>query len=61
MRQIYREAQAVSQSYVSELAWREFWWQILYNFPHTKEQEFLEKYRDIEWSQDTELLEKWCQ
>ena len=61
VRQIYKEAQAVSQSYVSELAWREFWWQILYNFPHTKEQEFLEKYRDIEWSQDTELFEKWCQ
>ncbi|MCH8518934.1 DNA photolyase family protein [Candidatus Gracilibacteria bacterium] len=60
VRQIYNRAQGVSQSYVSELAWREFWWHILYNFPNTREQEFLEKYRDIEWSRDEVLFEKWC-
>lgn len=60
IRQIYKKASELSQSYVSELAWREFWWQILYNFPNTREQEFLEKYRDIEWSHDEALFEKWC-
>jgi len=60
IRQIYKKASHLSQSYVSELAWREFWWQILYNFPNTREQEFLEKYRDIEWSRDEVLFEKWC-
>jgi len=60
IRQIYHRAHGVSDSFVSELAWREFWWQILYNFPYTKEKEFLEKYQDIEWSRDTETFQKWC-
>jgi len=50
----------VSESFVSELAWREFWMHIFYNFPNTKDEEFLEKYRDIEWSQDDFLFQKWC-
>ncbi len=48
------------ESYISELAWREFWWQIYYNFPETKEIEFQEKRRHIQWSQDNEMFEKWC-
>ena len=47
-------------TYVSELVWREFWWQIFYNFPNTKHEEFQEKRRHIEWSQDIEMFEKWC-
>ena len=48
------------EHYISELAWREFWWHIYYNFPHTKTLEFQEKRRYIEWSQDTEIFKKWC-
>ena len=48
------------EHYISELAWREFWWQIFYNFPNTKKLEFQEKRRNIEWSQDKQLFEKWC-
>jgi deoxyribodipyrimidine photo-lyase len=48
------------ESYISELAWREFWRQILYNFPHTKNLEFQEKRRNITWAQDQQLFEKWC-
>ena len=48
------------ESYISELAWREFWWQIYYNFPETKTTEFQEKRRHINWCQDQELFEKWC-
>lgn len=60
IRQIYNRAKDVSESYVSELAWREFWHHILYNFPNTKAEEFLEKYRDIPWSHDEYLFQKWC-
>jgi len=60
VRQIYNKARHLSEPYVSEMAWREFWWQIYYNFPETKQREFQEKRRHIEWSQDTELFEKWC-
>ena len=48
------------EHYISELAWREFWWQIYYNFPHTKTLEFQEKRRHIEWSQNKKIFEKWC-
>ncbi len=60
VRQIYNKANGVSDHYVSEMAWREFWWQIFYNFPNTKREEFLEKYRYIEWDQDQEKFQKWC-
>ncbi len=52
--------QRAIDTYVSELAWREFWWQIFYNFPNTKHEEFQEKRRHIEWSDDKEMFEKWC-
>ena len=49
------------ESFISEMAWREFWWQIFYNFPDTKIIEFQEKRRHIPWSQDTALFHKWKQ
>ena len=61
VRQIYNRAKNVSEHFVSEMAWREFWWQIFYNFPETKQKEFLEKYRYIVWEQDQEKFRKWCQ
>lgn len=61
VRQIYNKAKYVSEHYVSEMAWREFWWQIYYNFPNTKEEEFLEKYRYIQWNTDMDLFEAWCE
>lgn len=60
VRQIYNKAKDTNESYVSEMAWREFWWQIYYNFPNTKQEEFQEKRRHIQWSQDAKLFEKWC-
>jgi len=61
VRQIYNKAKYTSESYISEMAWREFWWQILYNFPNTKKQEFLEKYRYIEWDDNKDKFEAWCE
>lgn len=54
------EKWAPGEHYISELAWREFWWHIYYNFPHTKTLEFQEKRRHIVWSQDKQTFEKWC-
>ena len=48
-------------SYISEIAWREFWAHIYHYFPATRDEEFQEKRRHIAWSQDTEMFEKWCQ
>jgi deoxyribodipyrimidine photo-lyase len=50
----------ISNSFVSELAWREFWQHIDYYFPYTKKYEFQEKRRNIVWKNDEVLFEKWC-
>ncbi|NVP17820.1 deoxyribodipyrimidine photo-lyase [Candidatus Gracilibacteria bacterium] len=60
VRQIYNIAKEKSTHYVSELAWREFWQHIDYYFPFTKEIEFQENKRHIEWRHDEKLFEKWC-
>jgi len=44
--------------YISELAWREFWYHIMYRFPETATIEFQEKRRHIHRSHDEELLHK---
>jgi deoxyribodipyrimidine photo-lyase len=41
-----------------QLAWREFYNNIIFNFPHP-EQEFQEKYRKLKWDNNKKLLEAW--
>lgn len=43
----------------SELTWREFFMQILWHFPHTKDKAFRAKYDRIEWRNNEEEFEKW--
>ncbi len=44
-----------------ELIWREFFMQILWHFPHTKEQSFKAKYDRIEWRNNEEEFKLWCE
>lgn len=60
VRDIYLQVKDVSPTYVSELAWREFWQHIAYYFPFVKKYEFQEKRRAIRWQNDEQLFEKWC-
>ena len=43
----------------SELIWREFFMQILWHFPHTKDKAFKPKYDRIEWRNNEQEFEKW--
>ena len=43
----------------SELIWREFFMQILWHFPHTKEKSFRPKYDRIEWRNNENEFEAW--
>lgn len=43
----------------SELIWREFFMQILWHFPHTKDKAFKPKYDRIEWRNNEEEFKKW--
>ncbi|PYZ92358.1 deoxyribodipyrimidine photolyase [Salipaludibacillus keqinensis] len=48
-----------AETYLKELAWRDFYAMIYSFYPQTKDQEYQEKYRSISWNTDAELLEKW--
>jgi len=55
-----RKAQALNDTYLNELIWRDFYAMILSNFPHVVERPFRAKYERIPWRADQEAFEKWC-
>ena len=42
-----------------QLAWREFYHYIIFNFPSNAKQEFQERYRTLDWGHDKTLLTAW--
>jgi deoxyribodipyrimidine photo-lyase len=47
--------------FISELIWREFYFQILWHYPEVLEHEFNAKYRGMAWDQDGEKFRVWCE
>lgn len=56
VREIYQKI-ASNPTLLSEIIWREFWYQIGYYFPFTYELEFQERRRSIVWKTDTDTYE----
>ena len=54
-------AQALNDTYLNELIWRDFYAMILANFPHVAERPFRAKYERIPWRSDQEEFQKWCE
>ncbi len=48
-----------AQIYINELAWREFYMQVLWHWPEVYEQEFDPQWRGLPWSWDVEQYERW--
>ncbi len=48
-------------TFLSELVWREFFMQILYNFPKVVDNNFRAKYDGIDWRNNEKEFELWCQ
>lgn len=46
---------------VNELFWRDFYYNILYYFPHIIKGSFQEKYDKIKWSKSSSHFKKWCE
>lgn len=60
VRELYEKAEKEwASTYISELAWREFWQHIYYHFPHTRTLEFQEKRRNIKRENSEEYFEAW--
>lgn len=50
-----------NSKWYNELIWREFYQSILWHFPHVVEQSFRPQYDRIEWRNNEEEFEAWCQ
>ncbi|MFC4634184.1 cryptochrome/photolyase family protein [Dokdonia ponticola] len=62
IRKMVRKAIAEkNEVFWSELIWREFFMQILWHFPHTKDKAFRSKYDRIEWRNNEDEFKKWCE
>ncbi|WP_306983329.1 cryptochrome/photolyase family protein [Alkalicoccobacillus murimartini] len=46
-------------TYIQELAWRDFYNMIYFQYPESKDMELIEKYRGMDWNVDEELLQAW--
>jgi len=51
--------QSNNKVFLSELIWREFFMQILFHFPETRDNAFRSKYDRIEWRNNEDEFEKW--
>ncbi|MFD1020004.1 cryptochrome/photolyase family protein [Thalassobacillus hwangdonensis] len=46
-------------TFVSELAWRDFYSMVYHYHPDCKDKEIIEKYRGLDWNTDEAMFEKW--
>lgn len=62
IRELALKARNLSEIYLKELVWRDFYQMILWHFPHVgKGRAFKPAYDNIEWRTDTGEFERWCQ
>lgn len=61
IREKARRALALNETYLNELIWRDFYAQILSNFPHVAERSFRKQYDYIEWRNNEEEFQAWCE
>lgn len=47
--------------WLSELAWREFYFTILDVFPYVEKSAYIKKYENIKYENDKKLFKKWCE
>jgi len=58
---VYKATQEENEIFWQELIWREFFMQILWHFPHTKDKAFKPKYDRIAWRNNTDEFKLWCE
>lgn len=61
VREKFIKGSKLSEKWINELIWREFYMQIIYHFPHVKESSFRPAYDQIPWRNNPEEFEKWKQ
>lgn len=59
--QILHELGFRSQQFVKEIAWREFYYSILWHRPDVETTAFLPQYKNIKWQNDKLWFQRWCE
>lgn len=60
IRQLAQRAYELSEKYLNELIWRDFYQAIIYHFPRVVNESFRPEYDHVEWENNEEQFEKWC-
>jgi deoxyribodipyrimidine photo-lyase len=61
IRKLVKEARRLDETWLNELIWREFFMQILWNFPHVATKPFRPEYSGIQFRHDEKEFQKWCE
>jgi deoxyribodipyrimidine photo-lyase len=61
IRKIIAGLKSSDEVFLSELIWREFFMQILFHFPRVVDHNFKAKYDGIDWLNQEEDFERWCE
>jgi deoxyribodipyrimidine photo-lyase len=59
VRQLVRQALPLSKAFILELAWRDFFSQVLFHFPQVVKHSFRPEFDRVHWSQDQESFQRW--
>lgn len=60
VRELVRYAWGMSDTWVNEIIWRDFYMMILYHFPHVVNHAFKKEYEKLKWRHAEKDFEKWC-
>lgn len=59
IRELARKIINLNETFLNELIWRDFYAQILFNFPHVEKNAFRGNYDLIKWRNNTDDFERW--
>lgn len=60
IRQLVAKTLPLSETWLNELIWRDFYMMILHHFPHVAHNAFRKEYDQIPWRNNEEQFQKWC-
>jgi deoxyribodipyrimidine photo-lyase len=60
IRELVSKCRPLSEEWLNELIWRDFYMMILWHFPHVANSSFKKEYDHIRWRNNEAEFEKWC-
>jgi deoxyribodipyrimidine photo-lyase len=60
IRQLVAQSISISETWLNELIWREFYMMILWHFPYVAKNAFKKQYDQIPWLNNEKDFNKWC-